>query len=77
MSEVIKKLREYFKSIHNNDIADGDNLFEAGMLDSIEITSLIVFIEKNFDVIIDPDDIIEENFNSLNSLLKLIESKKK
>jgi methoxymalonate biosynthesis acyl carrier protein len=76
LNDITKKLKDYFKSIHNNEIADNENLFEAGMLDSIEITSLIVFIEKNFNITIDPDEIIEENFNSLNSLFKLIESKK-
>ncbi len=76
INNTITELKEYFTTIYKGEIKNNENLFDAGILDSIGIANLITYIEKKFDITIDADDIIENNFNSLSSILKLIKGKK-
>lgn len=48
-------------------------LVEDGIFDSLEVMSIVTEIEDSFHVEIDPDDVIAENFNSMETILKLIE----
>lgn len=48
-------------------------LVDDGLFDSLEVMSIVTEIDDRFHVEIDPDDVIAENFNSLEMILKLIE----
>ncbi len=48
-----------------------------GMLDSFDIVSLVDAIENEFDVQISGMDVIPENFNSVESILKTIQNSHK
>ncbi len=52
-----------------------EDLLEQGILDSIGIMKLIVFIEENFGIQVEDEEIIPENFQSLNSIAAFIERK--
>jgi acyl carrier protein len=54
---------------------DNFNLLANG-LDSLKIMLLINFIEKTFNVTIDNEDSLPENFATLSDIIKLLESKK-
>ena len=51
-------------------------LIDDGILDSLQIMQLIMAIAEEFDVEIDGDDIVPENFNSLDAICALVMSKK-
>ncbi len=48
-------------------------LVDSGDFDSLEVMSVVTEMQERFRVEIDPDDIVAENFNSLEAMLKLIE----
>lgn len=48
------------------------SLVDDGVFDSFEIMEIISEIEEKFGIDIDPDDIIAENFNSAENIMKLI-----
>ena len=50
-----------------------DGLVDNGILDSLDIVTLITEINDKFDVSIPAEEIIPENFNSAQSLYALIE----
>ena len=52
-----------------------EDLLELGMLDSMGIMKLIVYIEKTFGIKIEDEDIIPENFQSLNSMVTFVGQK--
>ncbi len=55
------------------DHLDGDiNLFNEGILDSFNILAVISEIETKFGVQFKMDDLVAENFESINSLLGLL-----
>jgi acyl carrier protein len=66
--EIISSLRPEIEFQSNQDVT----LF--GVLDSLDIILLVEDIESKLDVIIDPDQITPENFNSLDTLHSFIKS---
>ena len=69
---VKEKLMEVLKRV-NPTIEEGKDLIEAGLVDSFEVVNIIMEIEEAFDIEIDPDDVIAENFRNTDSILNLIE----
>ena len=50
-------------------------LIETGLIDSLSIFKLILFMEEHFAVRIQPDEIVLENFANLQSLTQLVQAK--
>lgn len=55
------------------DYENEKTLVDDGLFDSLEVMSIVTEIDDVFHVDIDPEDIIAENFNSVDSILKLID----
>lgn len=51
-------------------------LVDDGLFDSLEVMTIVTEIEDRFNADIDPDDVIAENFNSVEMMLNLIEKEK-
>ena len=51
---------------------DGDNLFEAGLLDSFLVIDLVSELEDMFDIEIDAKYVLEENFKSKENVIALM-----
>jgi len=47
------------------------NLIEGGVLDSVLILELVGFIEELLGVLLSPDDIVAENFSTLEGIVEL------
>ena len=58
------------------DFLKSDKFIEGGYLDSFDIVSVVNDIEDVFEISIDGLDIIPENFNSLDSIITLINKSK-
>jgi acyl carrier protein len=53
-----------------------DKLWESNILDSISIVELVVEIENEFSIKVPFNEIIVENFETIENMMKYIESKK-
>ena len=62
MKAVNEKLLDY----------EGENFFDAGLLDSLQVVSLVVGLENEFDIEIDADYLREENFKSKAAILDMM-----
>ena len=75
--DVISDVREYITGelLQRNDlqIADDTALIEDGYLTSLQTVELIMFLEEKFDIEIDPTEVDEENFRTLNDIAALVE----
>ena len=49
-----------------------EDLIDDGILDSLDIVSIVSSVYSEFDVTIPPEEIIPENFNSAAALMELI-----
>jgi acyl carrier protein len=59
----------------SNNIKDDTLLFEQGIFDSIGLLLLIEFIKNEFNVTTSDDELLIENFESINSMVGFITSK--
>lgn len=50
------------------------NLVEGGYIDSFELLALITTISERFGIEISIDDIIPENFNSVDTITRMVDS---
>lgn len=70
MEKLLKILRELHPDV---DFSTESGLIENGVLDSLDIVTLVTEINETFDVSIPADEIVPENFDSAKSIYALIE----
>lgn len=69
----MEKLLEILSELHPDvDFANTADLIDDGILDSLDIVSLVAQIDAEFGVTIPAEEIIPENFNSAKELFALI-----
>ncbi len=69
----MEKLLAILNELHSDvDFENEQNLIDDGILDSMDIISLITEISDEYDVTITAKDIIPANFNSAEALYQLI-----
>tara|TARA_B110000971_G_C20039710_1_gene516981 strand:+ start:4478 stop:4708 length:231 start_codon:yes stop_codon:yes gene_type:complete len=51
---------------------EASNFIEDDLLDSLDIIKLVVALEEEFSISIDTEQVIPENFESIEDILKLI-----
>jgi acyl carrier protein len=69
--KILNELRPEF------DFSEDIDFIEEGMLDSFDIVSLIDSIEEELGVSISGIDVLPENFNTIDSIIKTIEKNRK
>ena len=52
-----------------------EDLLEHGMIDSMGVMKLLIFMEKTFGIKVEDEEIIPENFQSLNSMVTFVGQK--
>ena len=70
MNEVLEILEDLRPDV---DLIEEKALVSDGILDSIDIISLVQELDEEFDITIKPADLIPENFNSVEAISKLVE----
>jgi acyl carrier protein len=78
---VIKgKVKTYIlQAVHaeNEKIQNDSLIFKEGYIDSMGFILMIVFIEKEFDIKTDDEDLTQDNFESINAITDYISRKLK
>ncbi|MBR4422022.1 MAG: acyl carrier protein [Erysipelotrichaceae bacterium] len=73
MEELLEILKEINSDIdYENETA----LIDDGILDSLDVVALVSELNDHYDIVIGLDDLVPENFNSLEAMLALIEKLK-
>ena len=70
MEKLLKILSELHPDV---DFATATDLVDDGILDSLDIVTLVTEIHAEFDVAIPAEEIVPENFNSAVALMALID----
>ena len=76
--QIILALRSFLAAEKPDEvqaITDSEDLFDSGVLDSLQLVSLVVFLEDEFGCALDFDDLTEENLASLSAIGDLIQRK--
>ena len=72
--EFIKNQLVREKTMKN--IGRGDDLIESGIIDSLGILKLLAFLESRFSIHIADEELVPENFESIESIESFISRKK-
>lgn len=76
MEQSKQKLRAFLaQHISGRTIADDDQIFAAGFVNSMFAMQLVLFLEKNFRIAIANEDLELANFQSINAMAALVERK--
>ena len=67
---ILKLLTEEFPEV---DFSASDTLVDDVILDSLTITGIIATLSMEFGITIPYEEIIEENFNSIEGLARMVE----
>ena len=74
MNNELTTLTEYIRDElgYDGEIGLNTDLLEEQILDSFSIIQVAVFIQDEFDLELDPEDLVRENLSTLSSMIKLI-----
>lgn len=68
------KVRELLEEIEPmEDFEDDTELIESGLLDSLSIVYLVTRIEEDLGLFIDEKHVVPENFENINTIVRLLE----
>jgi acyl carrier protein len=78
MTDDKEKIRQFLleklaKAKKIKQIDDQDNLIETGIIDSLGIMQLVAYLEGTFTVKVKDEDIVPENFESIDIITSYIE----
>lgn len=65
MDQLIEVLNEVRAG---QDFAGAEDFFKQGILDSLDMTTLVAALESRYDIFVDVDEIIVDNFRNLTSI---------
>jgi acyl carrier protein len=79
MIQIASSLRQFIKEnfLFGQDLAlaDHDSLLELGVIDSTGVLELVTFIEDRYQVSIEDEELVPENLDSIENLVRFIEAK--
>ncbi|MGV0102999.1 D-alanyl carrier protein [Nostoc sp. DSM 114160] len=76
MNEIQAKIKSFLaKFFGNHDLQPDEDIFAIGFVNSMFAMQLVLFVEQEFQITIENDDLEFENFRTINSIVNLIERK--
>ncbi|MGC5327080.1 acyl carrier protein [Brevibacillus sp. SYSU BS000544] len=73
---VMDDVSTYIRKITNEDIHDRSaNLFELGLLTSLDVLDIISYLENTFGIELSDEDVDMNNFGTIDGLVSLVERK--
>ncbi len=77
--EVIETIRAFLIKENMMDadmkIDETDSLLEEGIIDSLGIQALVAFLEETYDITVEEDDLMPDNFDTLEAIKDYVENK--
>jgi methoxymalonate biosynthesis acyl carrier protein len=67
--DIKPRIRSYIsRFVDGYDLQDADDIFALGLVNSLFAMQLVMFVEKEFAVTVDSDDMNLDNFRSLEAI---------
>jgi len=74
-TQVRQFILEKFPLARKQQLKDSDALLESGILDSLGVLDLVAFIEKEFCISVADEELVPENFQTIDRLVAFIQGK--
>jgi acyl carrier protein len=73
--QIEREVREFISKELARELAtveNDDSLLEAGVIDSLGVLSLVSFIERRYRIVVTEDEMMPENFDSIEAIAGFI-----
>ncbi|TDV49788.1 acyl carrier protein [Actinophytocola oryzae] len=70
--EARERIRAFLCRHTGPDLADTDDYFALGMVNSLFAMQLVVFVQKEFGLTLGPQQMVFDNFRTVNGLVRLV-----
>ena len=79
MELIEQRLQEYilgkFPLAQKQNVSPNDDLLSRGLIDSLGILDVVSFIEQQFGVTVEDEDLVPENFQSIDCMVGFVQRK--
>ena len=76
MDQTQSKIKEFLsRFFKNHDLQPEEDIFALGFVNSLLAMQLVAFVEKEFGVQVEDEDLDLDNFRSINAISRLVERK--
>ncbi len=75
VGEITRIIQELARVRRIAEVRPRDNLLAQGVVDSLAIVKLMLFLEERFPIRISDEDVVPENFRDIESLSRFVQSK--
>jgi acyl carrier protein len=76
MKDIKDRIKAFLSQFFgNHELQDSDDIFASGFVNSMFAMQLVLFIEKEFQVTIENEDLDLDNFRTINAIASLLERK--
>lgn len=76
MEDAKDKIRAFIsKNFRNRQVQDDEDIFALGYVNSMFALELVMFIEREFGITIENEDLSIDNFRTVNAMAELLERK--
>lgn len=77
MDNIKERIRSFISRFFRNyNLRDDEDIFSLGFVNSMFAMQLVQFVEMEFRVEVDSDDLDLDNFRSINAIARLVERKR-
>ena len=71
-----ERIKEFLSRLmRNHDLKDDEDIFALGFINSLAALQLVQFMEKEFGITVEDEDLDLDNFRTLNSMDEFLERK--
>jgi acyl carrier protein len=74
-AQIREFILEKFPLARKQQLKDTDALLETGILDSLGVLDLVSYMEQKFSIVVADDELVPENFQSIDRIAAFVESK--
>lgn len=77
MKESIRDfIMEQFPLARQRDISNEDSLLDDGLIDSMGTLEVVMYLEETFNILLEDEDLVMDNFASITTLAEFVEAKR-
>lgn len=76
MADVKTRVRNFLSGfLRTDNLSDYDDIFALGLVNSLFAMQLVTWVEQQFDICVEDEDLDIENFNTINAIAQFADRK--
>jgi acyl carrier protein len=75
LARIRKFIAQKFPLARRRNITDQDNLLETGVIDSLGVLEIVTFLQEDFSLAVEDDELTPENFQDIRSISQFVEQR--